>query len=110
MRLRYWFVVVIFFVGLALFLLGLYLIYRGGEPQLGFDLSVIGAVLMAVLIMVGMLYVARVKIKILRDAAIFRRRAFSATLETLPPSLYRLKLRLFLCFVERWKCVQLILR
>ena len=71
MRLKYWFVLTIFFVGLALFLLGLYLTYRGGELQLGFDLSVIGAVLMAVLLMVGMLYVARVKIKILRDSSRF---------------------------------------
>lgn len=71
MKLRYWFVLVIFFVGFALFVLGLYFIYRGGEPQLGFDLSIIGAVLLGVVLAVGMLYVARVKIRILRDASQF---------------------------------------
>ena len=71
MRLRYWFVLVVFFVGLALFVLGLYLTYRSEELQLGFDLSIVGAVLLGVVLAVGMLYVARVKIKILRDSSRF---------------------------------------
>jgi len=70
-RLRYWFVLTIFFVGLALFLLGLYLTHRSGELQLGFDLSIVGAVLLGVVLAVGMLYVAQVKIKILRDSSRF---------------------------------------
>lgn len=71
MRLRYWFVLVVFFVGLFLFVLGLYFTYRGEEPQFGFDLSIVGAVLLGVVLAVGMLYVAQVKIKILRDSSRF---------------------------------------
>ena len=71
MRLRYWFVLVVFFFGLFLFVLGLYFIYMGGKFQLGFDLSIVGAVLLGVVLAVGMLYVARVKIKILRDSSHF---------------------------------------
>jgi hypothetical protein len=70
-RLRYWFVSAVFFVGLILFLLGLYLTFGGGESRLGFSLSVIGAVLMTTLLVVGLLYVARVQIKILRNASHF---------------------------------------
>jgi hypothetical protein len=70
-RLRYWFVLVVFFVGLFLFVLGLYFTYIGGELQLGFDLSIVGAVLLCVVLAVGVLYVARVQIKILGDARRF---------------------------------------
>jgi hypothetical protein len=35
-------VLVVFFVGLFLFVLGLYFTYRGGELQFGFDLSIVG--------------------------------------------------------------------
>jgi hypothetical protein len=64
-------VLVVFFVGLFLFVLGLYFTYRGGELQFGFDLSIVGAVLLGVVLAVGMLYVARVRIKILRDSSRF---------------------------------------
>jgi len=70
-RLRYWFVLVVFFVGLFLFVLGLYFTYKGGELQLGFDLSIVGAVLLGVVLAAGMLYVAQVRIKILRDSSRF---------------------------------------
>jgi hypothetical protein len=71
MRLRYRFLLILFFIGLVLFALGLYYIYEGGEPKLGFELSMMGAVLWGVLLVVGMIYVARVRIKILRDASEF---------------------------------------
>jgi hypothetical protein len=70
-RLRYWFLFVLLFFGLFLFVLGLYFTYIGGELQLGFDLSIIGAVLLGVVLAVGVLYVARVQIKILGDARRF---------------------------------------
>jgi len=71
MRRWYWFLLVLFFVGLFLFVLGLYYLYMVGESQLGFELSMVGAVVWGVLLVVGMLYVARVRIKILRDASEF---------------------------------------
>jgi hypothetical protein len=71
MRLRYWFLLILFFIGLVLFALGLYYIYEGGAPKLGFELSMIGAVAWGVLLAIGMLYVVRVRIKILRDASRF---------------------------------------
>ena len=71
MRRWYWFLLVLFFVGLVLFVLGLYFTCEAGERQLGFELSMVGAVVWGVLLVVGMLYVARVRIKILRDASEF---------------------------------------
>jgi hypothetical protein len=59
---------VVFFVGLVLFVLGVYYLYVAGESRLGFELSIVGAVLWGVLLALGMLYVARVRMKILRDA------------------------------------------
>jgi len=71
MRRWYWFLLLLFFVGLVLFVLGLYFTYEPGERQLGFELSMVGAVVWGVLLAIGMLYVARVRIKILRDASRF---------------------------------------
>jgi hypothetical protein len=71
MKRWYWFVLVVLFFGLFLFVSGLYIIYVGGEFQLGFDLSIVGVVLLGIVLAVGMLYVARVKIKILRDSSDF---------------------------------------
>jgi hypothetical protein len=71
MKRWYWFLFVLFFVGLVLFVLGLYYMYIVGESQLGFELSIVGAVLWCVFLVVGMIYVARVRIKILRDASQF---------------------------------------
>lgn len=68
MRRWYWFMLVVFFVGLVLFVLGVYYLYVAGESRLGFELSIVGAVLWGVLLALGMLYVARVRMKILRDA------------------------------------------
>jgi hypothetical protein len=71
MKRWYWFVLVVFFFGLFLFVSGLYLIYVGGEFQLGFDLSIVGAVLLGAVLAVGMFYVARVRIKILQNSSHF---------------------------------------
>jgi hypothetical protein len=68
MRRRYLFVLVDFFVGFVLFVLGLYLMRVIGDFQLGFGLAIVGAVFLGVLLVLGVLYVARVKIWILRDA------------------------------------------
>jgi hypothetical protein len=68
MRRRYWFLLVDFFVGFVLFVLGLYFIRVAGDFQLGFGLAIVGAVLLGVLLVLGVLYVAHVKIWILRDA------------------------------------------
>jgi len=72
---RYWFPVILFIVGLVLFSLGQYYTFRGEESGLGFELSLSGlvlwAVLLAVLLAIGMIYVARVRLKILRDASRF---------------------------------------
>lgn len=71
MRRWFWFLLVLFFVGLVLFVLGLYFAYEAGERQLGFELSMVGAVVWGVLLAIGMLYVARVRIKILRESSRF---------------------------------------
>lgn len=68
---RYWFPVILFIVGLVLFSLGQYCTFRGEESGLGFELSLSGLVLWAVLLAIGMIYVARVRLKILRDASCF---------------------------------------
>jgi drug/metabolite transporter (DMT)-like permease len=68
---RYWFPVILFIVGLVLFSLGQYYTFRGEESDLGFELSLSGLVLWAVLLAIGMIYVARVRLKILRDASRF---------------------------------------
>jgi hypothetical protein len=68
MRRLYWFVLVDFFVGFVLFVLGLYFMRVVGDFQLGFGLAIVGAVFLGVLLVLGVLYVARVKIWILRDA------------------------------------------
>jgi len=71
MRRWFWFLLVLFFVGLVLFVLGLYFAYWVGERQLGFEFSMVGAVVWGVLLAIGMLYVARVRIKILRESSRF---------------------------------------
>jgi drug/metabolite transporter (DMT)-like permease len=68
---RYWFPVILFIVGLVLFSLGQYYTFRGEESGLGFELSLSGLVLWAVLLAIGMIYVASVRLKILRDASRF---------------------------------------
>jgi len=68
MRRLYWFLLADFFVGFVLFVLGLYYLYVAGESRLGFGLAIVGAALWGVLLALGMLYVARVRVKILRDA------------------------------------------
>jgi len=68
MRRRYWFLLVDLFVGLVLFVVGVYFMRVAGDFQLGFGLAIVGAVLLGVLLVLGVLYVARVKIWILRDA------------------------------------------
>ena len=68
---RYWFPVILFIVGLVLFSLAQYYTFRGEESGLGFELSLSGLVLWAVLLAIGMIYVARVRLKILRDASRF---------------------------------------
>jgi hypothetical protein len=71
MRRWFWFLLVFLFVGLFLFVLGLYCVYMVGESWLGFGFLIAGAVLWGVLLVVGMIYVAQVRIKILRDASEF---------------------------------------
>jgi hypothetical protein len=71
MRLRYWFLLIVFFVGLVLFVLGLYYVYVGGESEFGIRLALVGVGFWGVLLAVGMFYVARVYVKILRDASKF---------------------------------------
>jgi hypothetical protein len=71
MRRWYWFLLVLFFVGFVLFVLGLYFAYEAGERQLGFELLMVGAVVWGVLLAIGMLYVARVRIRILRESSRF---------------------------------------
>jgi hypothetical protein len=68
MKRKYWFMLVDFFVGVVLFVLGLYLVYVVGDFQLGFEFVIVGAVFCGVLLAVAMFYVARVYVKILRDA------------------------------------------
>jgi hypothetical protein len=67
----WWFLLFLFLVGVVLFLLGLYYAYGVGERRFGYALSVAGAVLLGVLLAVGMLYVARVRVKILRGSRDF---------------------------------------
>jgi hypothetical protein len=71
MRFRYWFVVAVFVAGLVLVWLGLYYMLVGGDSQLGRELLLIAGVVWAVLLAIGMLYVARLRFKILRDASRF---------------------------------------
>jgi hypothetical protein len=71
MRLRYWFLVTVFLVGLVLISMGLYYVLVVGDSQLGFELLMVGGIVWAVLMAVGMLYVARIRYRILRDASHF---------------------------------------
>jgi hypothetical protein len=68
MRRLYWFLLADFLVGFVLFVLGVYFIYVVGDFQLGFNVAMVGAVLLGVLLAVAALFVARVYAKILRDA------------------------------------------
>jgi hypothetical protein len=67
----FWFLLVVFFVGVVLLALGLYCFYVVGDSRLGFWLAIAGAVALGVLLSVGMLYVARVRLKILREGREF---------------------------------------
>jgi len=71
MRPGYWFLVNVFLVGLFLISVGLCYVLVVGDSRLGFELLMVGGVVWAVLMAVGMLYVARVRYKILRDASRF---------------------------------------
>jgi hypothetical protein len=71
MRFRYWFVVAVSVAGLVSVCLGLYYMLVGGDSQLGRELLLIAGVVWAVLLAIGMLYVARLRFKILRDASRF---------------------------------------
>ncbi len=71
MKLRYWFLVTAFLVGLVLISVGLYYVLAVGDSRLGFEFLMAGGVVWAVLMTVGMLYVARVRYRILRDASRF---------------------------------------
>jgi hypothetical protein len=68
MRRLYWFLFADFLVGFVLFVLGLCFMYVVGDFQLGFNVAMVGAVLLSVLLAVAALFVARVYVKILRDA------------------------------------------
>lgn len=67
----YWFLLVLFLFGVVLFALGLYYMYGVGERRLGFGLTMAGAVALGALLAVGALYVARVRVKILRESRRF---------------------------------------
>jgi hypothetical protein len=69
MKRRYWFLVILFFVGLVLFFLGQYYMFGGEGYRLGFGLSLSVLVLWAVLLAIGLFYVVRVRLKILWDAS-----------------------------------------
>jgi hypothetical protein len=69
MKRRNWFLVILFFVGLVLFFLGQHYMFGGQGYRLGFGLSLSGLVLWAVLLAIGLFYVARVRLKILWDAS-----------------------------------------
>lgn len=59
MRLWYWFLLILFIVGLILVLLGQYYILIVGEGGLGWELSVYGAVILAFVLAVGFAYFER---------------------------------------------------
>ena len=71
MRRRYWLIIILFATGLVLFCLGLYYMYEVGEAEFGFKLAILGAIILGIILAIGMLYVARVRIKILKDASQF---------------------------------------
>lgn len=71
MKFRYWFLVTVFLAGLVLISVGLYYVLVVGDSRLGFGFLMVGGVVWAVLTAVGMLYVARVRYGILRDASRF---------------------------------------
>jgi hypothetical protein len=71
MRILYPFLASFFAIGLVLFSLGQFLTLTGGDSRLGFELSICGIAFWAVLLIIGMLYVARVRFKILKDASRF---------------------------------------
>lgn len=67
----YWALLVLFLVGVVLLVLGFYYMYNVGERRLGFELGMAGAVALGALLAVGALYVARVRVKILRESGRF---------------------------------------
>lgn len=71
MRFRYWSVVAVFLAGLVLVCLGLYYTLVAGDSRLSSEFLTVGGVVCAVILAVGMIYVARVRFKILRDASHF---------------------------------------
>jgi Na+/H+ antiporter NhaC len=70
MRLFYWFLLILLVVGFVLFIVGQYYM-SNGESRLGYGLSISGIVAFLILLAIGMLYLARVRVKILSDARRF---------------------------------------
>ena len=69
MKSPYWLLVLLFLGGLGLFLSGLYLTYWSEERGLGFQLLMGGIAVWFVLLVVGLFFSARVRIKILKDSS-----------------------------------------
>lgn len=70
MRLVYWFILILLIIGIVLFSVGQY--YRlKGESQLGSGLLISGIAFFLILLVIGVLHLARVRVKILRDASHF---------------------------------------
>lgn len=59
MRLWYWFLSVLLIIGLALVILGQYHIFALEEYELGWELSMYGAIILGFLLAVGLLYLER---------------------------------------------------
>lgn len=70
MRLFYWFLLILLVVGFVLFIVGQYYM-SNEESRLGYGLSISGIVAFLILLAIGMLYLARVRVKILSDARRF---------------------------------------
>jgi len=69
MKSQFWLLVLLLLAGLGLFSSGLYLMYWAGERGLGFQLLMGGIALWFVLLVVGMFFSARVRVKILKDSS-----------------------------------------
>jgi len=70
MRRVYWFLVILLMAGVVLFSAGQYYMSKG-ESQLGYELLIPGIVLLLILLAIGILYLTRVRVKILRNASHF---------------------------------------
>ena len=69
MKSQFWLLVLLFAAGLGLFLSGLYLMYWAEQRGLGFQFFIGGIALWFVLLVVGMFFSARVRVKILKDSS-----------------------------------------